>query len=58
MENRDKVLKVFKDAAKPLKTGEVVELSGLDKKEVAKVINTLKKEDLIYSPKRCFYEPK
>ena len=58
MENKEKVLKVFQEAGKPLKTGELVELSGIEKKEVTKIIAKLKKEELIHSPKRCFYEPK
>jgi hypothetical protein len=35
-----------------------VEKSGLDKKEVEKAIKELKKEDLIMSPKRCYYSAK
>ena len=46
------------EAGKPLKAGEIAELSGLDKKEVDKVMNVLKTEELIVSPKRCFWEPK
>ncbi|WP_432662131.1 MarR family transcriptional regulator [Wukongibacter baidiensis] len=58
MENRDIILKVFEDAGKPLKTGEVAEISGLDKKEVGNIIKKLKTEEVIFSPKRCYYDVK
>lgn len=47
----------MKKAGKPMKSGEIAEMIGADAKEVSKVINTLKKEGLIASPKRCFYAP-
>ncbi len=56
--SEEKVLQTFKAAGKPLKPGEVAELSGIDKKEVDKIIKKLKDSDQIYSPKRCYYEPK
>jgi DNA-binding MarR family transcriptional regulator len=52
------VLEKMKKADKPLKTGEIVELSGLDKNDVAKAIKVLKADGLIDSPKRCFYQAK
>lgn len=58
MDTKQKVLSAMKTAGKPLKAGEIAELSGLDKKEVEKAMNDLKKEELIVSPKRCFWEPK
>lgn len=58
MEAKEKILKTMLDAGKPLKTGEVVELSGMEKKEVDKIMKILKKEELIVSPKRCYWEPK
>jgi len=58
MENKELILKIINEAKSPLKSGEIVELTGIDKKEVAKEINKLKKEGEIYSPKRCFYSPK
>lgn len=54
----DKVLETMKSAGKPLKAGEIVSASGLDKKEVDKVMKQLKKEGLIISPKVCYWEPK
>ena len=58
MENVELVFKTFMESEKPLKGGEVAEISGLDKKEVDKAIKLLKKEEKIISPKRCFYEAK
>ncbi len=52
------VLDTMKKAGKPLKAGEVAELAGLDKKEVEKVMDQLKKSEMIVSPKRCYWEPK
>ena len=51
------VFKVLKEAGKPLKSKEIAELAGLDKKEVDKAIKILKKEGKIISPKRCYYAP-
>ncbi|HWP98070.1 MAG TPA: MarR family transcriptional regulator [Syntrophomonadaceae bacterium] len=58
MENESKVLSVFKKEGKPLSAKEVAELSGIDKKEVDKIIKTLKDGDKIDSPKRCYYQIK
>ena len=44
---KDKVLETMKSAGKPLKAGEIAELSGLDKKEVDKAMKDLKAEELI-----------
>jgi len=58
MENYDTVLDYFKKAEKPVKAGEVATATGLEKKEVDKVMTKLKKELLIVSPKSCFWEIK
>jgi DNA-binding MarR family transcriptional regulator len=52
------VLSTMKSAGKPLKGGEIIELSGLDKKDVDKAMKELKKDELIVSPKRCYWEAK
>ena len=54
----EKVLQVLSNAAKPMKAGEIAEVSGIDKKEVDKAIKKLKAEEKIHSPKVCFYEVK
>jgi len=54
----EKVLQVMSDAGKPLKAGEIAELSGIDKKTVDKAMKELKVSGKIVSPKRCLWEPK
>ncbi|MEM5818006.1 MAG: FaeA/PapI family transcriptional regulator [Desulfitobacterium hafniense] len=56
MDNYKAVLDFFVKAEQPARTGDVAEATGIDKKEVEKVMNTLKKEEKIVSPKRCFWE--
>ncbi len=58
MEPKDKIYNVMKNAGKELRTGEIADLAGLDKKEVEKTIKTLDKEARIFSPKRCFWQVK
>lgn len=58
MENINKVLETMKKAGKPLKAGEISELSGMDKKDVDKAMKHLKSEGMIVSPKFCYWEPK
>lgn len=53
----DQVLETMRIAGKPLKTSEVCDLSGLDKKNVEKAMKELKNNGLIESPKRCFWQP-
>jgi len=52
------VMDAMKKAGKPLKAGEIAEMTGLDKKEVDKVMTQLKKDEKITSPKKCYWEPK
>ena len=42
--------------AKPLRPGEIAELTGVDKNDVGKAIKVLAGEGKVISPKRCFYE--
>lgn len=54
---RELVLKVMKEAGKPVAAGEVATLSGLDRKVVDKVFAELKKDGSIISPVRCKWTP-
>lgn len=56
--SKEKVIETIQKAGKPLKGGEIAELSGIDKKQVDKFIKELKTEEIIFSPKRCFYDVK
>ncbi len=58
MEAADKVLETMRKAGEPLNTGKIVELSGMERKEVEKAMKALKKEERIVSPKRCYWQPK
>ncbi|NLP44647.1 MAG: MarR family transcriptional regulator [Peptococcaceae bacterium] len=58
MDNYEVVLDYFAKAEQPVRAGDVAEATGIDKKEVDKIMNKLKKEEKIVSPKRCFWEIK
>jgi len=58
MNTKEQVLQTLVSEGKPLKSGEIAEKAGIDKKEVDKAIKELKKEEKITSPKMCFYEVK
>lgn len=55
MDVNEKVLAALKSEGKPMRSGELVEQTGLDKKDVDKAIKSLKKDGVIDSPKRCYY---
>lgn len=58
MASYDAVLDFFTKADEPANAGKVAEATGIDKKEVNKVMTQLKKEEKIVSPKRCYWELK
>ena len=55
MDANDAILKAMEKSGKPMKGGEIAEASGVDKKEVDKLIKKLVAEGKINSPVRCFY---
>jgi DNA-binding transcriptional regulator GbsR (MarR family) len=57
METVEKVLATIQKAGKPLSAGQIVELSGIERKEVDKAMKKLKTDGKISSPKNCFWEP-
>jgi predicted ArsR family transcriptional regulator len=57
MENKEMIIKVLKEN-NPLKASEIAEKTGLDKKIVDKEMAQLKKEELIVSPKMCYWTAK
>jgi len=57
MENEQLIMDALSKAGAPMNVQGIVEATGLDRKEVDKVIKKLKKEAKIHSPKNCFYEP-
>ena len=58
MSDKEKIIKAFKEAGKPISAGEVVSLTGLDRKVVDKVFAELKKDEIIISPVRCKWQLK
>lgn len=56
MEDNTKiVVDAFQKSEKPLKSGEIAKITGIETKEISKIINKLKKDGIIDSPKRCYY---
>lgn len=58
MDAKNIVLEVLKKEGNPLSAGQITEICGLDRKEVDKAMKVLKDEELIVSPKRCYWEAK
>ena len=57
MTAKEKVLAAMNEAGVPVNAGKIVELSGLDRKEVDKAMKELKDEGAIVSPVRCKWVP-
>ena len=55
MDNKEKVIEAFRSSEDPLNAKKVSELSGVEKKEVDKIMKELKKDETIVSPKRCYW---
>lgn len=55
MDIEGKIIEALENAENPLKVNEIVEITGLDKKDIDKAIKEMKKEEKITSPKRCYY---
>jgi biotin operon repressor len=55
--NAKKVLTAMKKAGKPVRPGDLAKDLGMESKEVSKLIQELKKEGKVESPKRCFWAP-
>lgn len=55
--NEKMVFDAMKKAGKPVRPGDVAKTTGVESKEVSRIINKLKKDGKVISPKRCYYEP-
>lgn len=53
--NTDKVLQVLRASSEPMKSAEIASAAAIDKAEVDKAIKALVKQELVESPKRCYY---
>lgn len=58
MENYDAVLDYFKKSQKPASASQIAIGTGLERKEVDKIMTRLKKEEKIISPKVCYWQLK
>jgi len=56
MDKKQSIIKAFEKKGKPMRPGDVAKETGIDSKEVSKLIKELKTEGIIYSPKRCYYD--
>ena len=54
---KEKVLKAMREFGAPVNAGKIAEITGLDRKEVDKAFDALKKEGAIVSPVRCKWAP-
>lgn len=57
MDTKQQVLDAMKAAGEPLNAGKIVDMTGLERKEVDKAMADLKKTGEIVSPKRCYWSP-
>ena len=58
MDKKEQILNAFTEVGKPMRPGEIAKETGIDAKEVSKLIKELKTNDKIFSPKRCYYDIK
>lgn len=58
MNEKEQILNALQQADSPMKSGEIADKTGLAKTVVDKQIKKLKAEELIVSPKRCYYSAK
>lgn len=55
MSDEEKVLDSFKSAGKPVRPGDIAKSTGIDSKDVSKIIKKLREDGKVHSPKRCYY---
>jgi len=58
MNTEEQIIETLKQSEKPMNAGQIVEKTGLDRKDVDKAMTKLKKEEKIISPVRCFWTAK
>ncbi len=54
-QEQNAIVDVLQKAGEPLRTGDIVERTGLPKDKTAKILSNMKKNGDAISPKRCFY---
>jgi DNA-binding IscR family transcriptional regulator len=58
MDAKIQVLEAMQKEGIPLNAGKIVELTNLDRKVVDKAMTELRADELITSPKRCYWQAK
>ncbi len=58
METTQAILEAMKASGEPMSAGQIADATGIDRKEIDKAMKTMKKDETIVSPKRCYWEPK
>ncbi|MCL2576059.1 MAG: MarR family transcriptional regulator [Defluviitaleaceae bacterium] len=53
--SKEKVLEALQNANDMMDAKGIMEATGLERADVDKAIKALRKEELVDSPKRCFY---
>jgi len=56
--SKEKVLEALKNSEEMMDAKGIMAATGLERAEVDKAIKALRKEELVESPKRCFYAAK
>lgn len=56
MENEQIVVAYLKSAVKPVSAGQIADATGVERKEVDKVMTKLKKSGAIESPRACYWQ--
>lgn len=58
MDAKEKIiLDTMEKEGKPMRPGDIAKKAEMDKAEFSKIIDKLKREGKVSSPKRCFYSP-
>ncbi|MDF2890334.1 MAG: MarR family transcriptional regulator [Clostridia bacterium] len=58
MDHFEVIMDFFNKSEKPVSAGQIATATGIDRKEVDKVMTKLKKEGIIVSLKVCYWEIK
>ncbi len=58
MDKEKKVMEVMEKENRALTLSEISKLTGINSKEVSKIVKKLKEEGKIFVPKRCYYQVK
>ncbi len=56
--SENKIIEALTKNAQAMKSAEIAVATGIEKKEIDKLIKKLVVEEKVYSPKRCFYDIK